>query len=470
MAFSFPERDRAGTPVYRFGGWRSKKEWSLVSRNKSIVGLQTNLRSQLSPPLSCALLILAMQVQSGCAAKKVETAPPPPPDVEVVQVTPQDVPITKEWVAVLKGAVNASIRSQVAGYLLKQDYMNGAVVRKGQVLFEIDPRPFQVSVDQAKANLEQAKGAVDQAKANLEEAKAKLLRAEAGLGKTVNDVTRYTPLAKAQAVPQQDLDNAIQANLAAKAEVEAAKASIGTATAAIAAHVAAANAAQAAVDTAQLNLGFTKVTSLIDGVAGIANAQVGDLVGPESANPLTTVSTIDPMLAQFAASEQEYLKALAGFGGSTRAEAALRAMSFELVLADGSVYPQKGRLEYIDREVDVRTGSINIQVTFPNSGNVLRPGGYGNIRTVVRTQKGALAVPQRSITDLQGRSMVAVVGSDGKVVLRQVKTGEKVGTLWVIEDGLKAGEQVVAEGTQKVREGTQVNPRPYQSGAKKASS
>jgi membrane fusion protein (multidrug efflux system) len=415
-----------------------------------------------------ALLVLSVSLINGCEAKKAESAAPAPAEVEVVRVVPQDVPITKEWVAVLKGSVDANIRSQVAGYLLKQVYTNGAFVRKGDLLFEIDPRPFQAGVDQAKAGLEQAKEAVGQAKATSEEAKANQQRAEARLGKTENDVTRYTPLAKARAIPQQDLDDSIQANRAAKAEVEATKASVATTAAAIAAKQAAVVAAQAALESAQLNLGFTKVTSLIDGVAGIANAQVGDLVGPQSPTPLTTISTVDPILAQFAPSEQEYLRATSATGSSAAAESAIRGLSFDLVLADGSRYPQKGSLQNVDREVDVRTGAINVQVAFPNPGRVLRPGGYGNVQAVVRVQKGALAVPQRAITELQGRNMVAVVGSDGKVAIRQVKTGEKVGPLWVVEDGLKPGEQVVAEGTQKVREGMQVTAKPFREKAERA--
>jgi len=433
--------------------------------------------------LACVLLGFTIELNTGCGEKKVEAVAPPPPEVEVVAVAPQDVPITKEWVGTLKGLVNADIRPQVSGYLTKQNYTNGAFVKKGDVLFDIDPRPFQASVDQAQANLAQAKGALKQAEAALEQAKAALeqskanqQKAEAEFGKTEIDVARYRPLAAAKAISQQELDTAVQANLAAKAQVEAMKASVATAMstieaqkANIVAQAASVAAAQAALETAKLNLDFTHVTSLIDGVAGIANAQVGDLVSPQSATPLTTVSTVDPILAQFAASEQEYLSAVtrsAQAGAS--AEATLRALSFELVLADGSIYPQKGTLQYVDREVDVRTGSINIQVGFSNHGNVLRPGGYGTIRTVTRIQKGALAIPQRALTELQGRYMVAVVGDGDKVTLRQVKAGEKVGSLWVVEEGLKPGERVVTEGTQKVKEGMIVNPKPYQPNAVKA--
>jgi membrane fusion protein (multidrug efflux system) len=430
-----------------------------------------------------AVLSLAAVLVTGCGEKKVESAAPPPPDVEVVQVTPQDVPITREWVATLKGLVNADIRPQVAGYLIKQDYTNGASVKKGDVLFEIDPRPLQAAVDQAKANVEQAQGALQQARAalgqaqaGLEQAKADQQKAEAEQGKTQIDVTRFTPLAAQKAISQQELDNAVQANLAAKAQVEAMKASVQTANsniaaqnANIAARTSSVAAAQAALENAQLNLGFTKVTSLIDGIAGIANAQVGDSVSPQGPNALTTISTVDPILAQFAVSEQAYLNAVNAYGqAGPGVEAAMRALSFDLVLADGAMYGEKGRLQYLDREVDVRTGSINVQVTFPNPGSLLRPGGYGTVRSVIKTQKGALTVPQRAVSELQGRFTVAVIGADGKVALREVKTGEKVGSLWIIDQGIKAGDQVVAEGTQKVREGMQVNPKPYQAPAEKA--
>jgi membrane fusion protein (multidrug efflux system) len=358
--------------------------------------------------------------------------------------------------------VNADIRAQVSGYLLKQSYVNGAAVSKGTVLFEIDPRTFQAAVSQAKANIAQAQGALEEAKAALLEAKANEQKNEAVLGKTEIDVKRYTPLAAAKAISQQELDTAVQANLAAKAQVDAARASVSTAEATIDARKAAIAAAQAAMQTAQLNLGFTHVKSEINGIAGIANAQVGDLVGPQTPTLLTTVSTANPILAQFAASEQEYLMAVKSTKGSTRdARTALRTLSFDLVLADGSTYPHKGRLQYIDREVDVRTGTINFQIAFPNPGNVLRPGGYGTVKTVVKTERGALEVPQRALSELQGRYMAAVVGDQNKVAIRQVTPGDQVGSMWVVKDGLRAGERVVAEGTQKVREGIEVVPKPY---------
>ncbi|MGB9123206.1 MAG: efflux RND transporter periplasmic adaptor subunit, partial [Candidatus Angelobacter sp.] len=291
---------------------------------------------------ACTILL------AGC--EKKEAAALAPPDVVVVQVVQRDVPVTKDWVATLNGIVNAQIRAQVAGYLLKQTYTNGAYVQKSALLFQIDPRPFQAALDQAQAQLDQANG--------------NLLRAQAQFGKTQLDVTRYTPLAKESAISQQELDDAVQANLGAKAQVEANQAAI--------------EAARAAVDTAKLNLGFTRITSPVTGVAGIANAQVGDLVGPASP-ALTTVSTLDPILADFNASEQEYLKVRATAPGADKTEEALSKLVFELTLADGSTYSQKGRIYAVNREVDVRTGAILVEAQFPNPGAVLRPGGFGRV-------------------------------------------------------------------------------------------
>ncbi|HKM89160.1 MAG TPA: efflux RND transporter periplasmic adaptor subunit [Candidatus Acidoferrales bacterium] len=359
--------------------------------------------------------------------------PAGPPDVEVVEVIQKDVPITKEWVATLNGLVNAQIRAQVTGILLKQEYTNGAVVKKGSPLFLIDPRPFQATLDQATANLQQAKASLDKAKAQL--------------GKTQLDVDRYTPLAKESAISQQELDDAVQANLAAKAQVEEAKAAI--------------EAAQAAVESARLNLGFTSITSPIDGVTAISTAQVGDYVGPQSGT-LTTVSTLNPILVNFTPSEQEYLTAMREamkFGLSE--DQAMHKFEWKLQLTDGSIYPQTGRFYALDRQVDVRTGAVLVQVEFPNPGNFLRPGGFGRISSVVRMQQGALLVPQRAVSESQGGYLVAFVGSDNKASIRSVKMGEKTGGMWIVTEGLKAGERVVAEGVQKVQDGELVNPKPY---------
>jgi membrane fusion protein, multidrug efflux system len=385
-----------------------------------------------------ALFLLATTIAWSSGCEKEKAAEAPPPIVEVAEVTQKDVPIVREWVATLTGKVNAQIRAQVAGYLMKQTYTNGAYVSKGTPLFQLDPRTFQAAVDQAKGVLEQAK--------------AELARAQAQQGKTQLDVTRYTPLAQQGAISKQELDDAVQANLSALAQMESAKASIA--------------AAQASFESAKLNLGFTTIASPIDGVAGIANAQVGDFITPQGLNPLTTISTVSPILANITPSEQEYLKTTRAMekAGETDAQA-LGRMNWQLELADGSIYPLKGAYYALDRQVDIGTGAILLQIEFANPNRLLRPGGFGNIRTVVRIDKGALLVPQRAVTDVQGKYLIAVVGSDNKVSIRPVSVGEKVGTSWIITDGLKPGERVVAEGTQKVRDGIQVNPKPYSPGS-----
>jgi membrane fusion protein (multidrug efflux system) len=382
---------------------------------------------RLTIPLLATIFWLA-----GCETKQQAASAPTP--VEFVEVTQKDVPVTKVWVATLDGFVNAQIRAQVKGLLIKQNYTNGAFVQKASPLFEIDPRPFQATLDQATANL-------DQAKANLQ-------RAEAQLGKTKLDVARYTPLAKESAISQQELDDAVQANLAAQAQVEQGKAAI--------------ESARAAVESAKLDLSFTKIISPIDGIAAIATAQIGDFVSPPG-EALTTVSTIDPILVNFTASEQEYLNAMkqaAALGNDEHA--ILNKLEFQLRLSDGSVYLHKGRFYALDRQVDVRTGAILVKVQFPNPRNVLRPGGFGNISTVVRIQKNALLVPQRAVNELQGGYLVAVIGTDNKVNIRPIKVGPKVDTMWIVDEGLKPGDRIVAEGVQKVREGMEVRAKPFQ--------
>ena len=382
------------------------------------------------------------------------------PEVEVVQVTQQDVPITSEWIGTLEGMVNATIKAQVTGYLRKQRYTEGAFVTQGQVLFEIDPRPFQAALDQAKGEQAKAQGQLVQANAQLIQANAQLAQAEANQGKTQLDVDRYIPLAKAQAITTQDLDNAVQNNLAAKAQVAAAKAGIEVAKAAIVAAKAVVEAAKAVVATATLNLGFTTILSPIDGIAAIATAQVGDLVGPNSGT-LTTVSTLDPIKVYFTASEQAYLNFVRRNPTPAEQLAAQKRLELELVLADGTTYPHKGTFYIADREVNVQTGSIRLAGLFPNPGNILRPGQYGRVRAVTRRQEGALLVPQRAVSELQGRYQVAVVDSENKINIRTVKVGERVGTMWVIDEGLHPGERVVVEGLQKVRPGMVVHPTPF---------
>ena len=349
------------------------------------------------------------------------------PEVMVAQVEEKDVDLYTEWIGTLAGEVNANVQAQVAGYLLRRDYQEGSSVRKGQLLFEIDPRPFQAAFDQANGQLAQAI--------------AQLANAEAVQGRTELDVERYTPLAKLQAASQQDLDNANQNNLAAKATVATDKAQI--------------KSAEAAVETARLNLGFTRISSPVNGIADVARAQVGDLVS-SSSGTLTTVSTVDPIRDYFTVSEQDYLQLKKQFSGSDK-----QRWKLQLILADGTTYAHEGVFYFAGRAVDQNTGSIQLAALFPNPGNVLRPGQYAKVRGVVRTQKGALLIPQAAVTDLQGSYQVDVVGGDNKISIRPVSVGDRVGTKWIIQDGLKPGERVVAQGQQTLRPGTTVQPKPF---------
>jgi membrane fusion protein (multidrug efflux system) len=374
------------------------------------------------------VLVTAPLVFLGC--KKAEPAKSAAPEVAVAQVEQRDVPIIHEWIGTLDGIVNAQIRPQVTGYLLRRTYQEGSFVKKGQLLFEIDPRTFQAALDQTKAQVANAEQQLAQAEAN--QVKAQL------------DVNRYVPLAKEEAITQQDLDNAVQANLAAQAQVRAAKAQI--------------DGAKAQVAAAQLNLGFTKIVSLIDGIAGVSQAQIGDLVGPTSL--LTTVSTVDPIKVYFPVSERGYLDYVKENPDAAKRAAQEKQLALELVLADGSLYPHKGTFSFADRQVDVRTGTLRLEGQFPNPGNILRPGQFARVRAITATKKGALLVPQRAVTELQGSYQVAVVGNDNKVSIRPVKVGERAGTEWIVNEGLKPGERVVAEGVQRAKAGMTVNPKP----------
>jgi len=372
-------------------------------------------------PWPAPLLLLAVGLlfclAVGCGQEKT-AGPPPPPVVEVTPVSLQDVPIVREWVGSTDGYVNAKINAQVQGYLIRQNYQEGSMVKKGQVLFEIDPRPFQAILEQAKGELAIAEGQFYTARANLE---------------------KIRPLAAVNAVSKKDLDDAIGREASARAAVQAAK---------------------AAVQKAQIDLSFTKITSPIDGIAGIAKAQLGDLVGKPGGPELTTVSTVDPIKVYIPISEQEYLR----FSRETqpRDQAGRPDLTLELILADGSVFPQKGRVSFADREVDTGTGTIKVATLFPNPGNLLRPGQFAKVRAVLATQKGALLIPQRAVNEIQGRYQVGVVGPDNRAELRWVKVGERTGSLWVVEEGLRPGEQVIVEGLQKVRAGLMVSPKPFQ--------
>jgi membrane fusion protein (multidrug efflux system) len=375
-----------------------------------------------------------------------------------MQVIQKDVPIYREWIGTLDGLVNADIKAEVSGYLIQQDYTEGTFVRKGQLLFQIDPRPFQATLDQAQGRLAQAQGQLEQARAQLTVAEAQVSVAEANQRRIQLDVDRYTPLAQQQAITQQDLDNATQNNMAAKAQLQASKAQVETAQAQIAAATAGVKSAQADVETARINLGFTRLTSPIDGLPGIAQQQVGALVSPAS-GPITTVSTVNPIKVYFTASEQEYLEYTRRFPTAEKRQANNRLLELELILADGTTYPQKGRFYFADRQVDVRTGAIRLAGLFPNPNNTLRPGQYGRVRTVIDTRQRALLVPQKAVIDLQGTHQLAVVDAGNKVSIRMVTVGDTFGTQWIVSGGVKPGDRVIVEGLQKVRQGMVVDPK-----------
>ena len=363
-----------------------------------------------------ALLLLNLL---GCNNSKVRAAaPPPPPVVEVAPVIQKNVPVRGEWVGTLEGYVNAQIQPHVSGYLIRQDYHEGTFVKKDQLLFEIDPRPFQAALDQAKGQLAQA---------------------EAQMGNADLNVKRDIPEADAHAIPQSQLDTDTQSLRGAKAAVEA---------------------AQAAVEQAELNLGYTRVVSLVDGIAGVTTVQVGNLVGPSTV--LTAVSQVNPIKVYFPISEQEYLRlADGGAPGSVEWLSHASRIPLKLTLANGATYPYPGKIIFADRQVNVQTGTIQIVGEFPNSKNLLRPGQYALVQAPTGNITGALLVPQAAVTQLQGTNEVTVVGADNRVQLRTVQVGPTVGTLWVIKSGLKPGERVVAVGAEKVKEGGLVKPIPY---------
>jgi RND family efflux transporter MFP subunit len=374
------------------------------------------MMKQISTGLASAVLLLH---GLGCSNGNVRAAaPPPPPLVEVAPVVQRDVPVQGQWVGTLEGYVNAQIQPQVSGYLIRQDYHEGASVKKGQLLFEIDPRPFQAVLDQAKGQLAQAEAQMANAELN---------------------VKRDIPEAEAHAIPQSQLDTDTQSLRGAKAAVEA---------------------GQASVEQAELNLGYTRVVSLIDGIAGINTVQVGNLVGPSTV--LTAVSQVSPIKVYFPISEQEYLRMADGGGpGSVDFLTHASHIPLQLTLADGSIYPHPGRIIFADRQVNTQTGTIQIVGEFPNSRNLLRPGQYARIQTPIGNITGALLVPQAAVNQQQGTYQITVVGADNRAQLRTVEVGPRVGTLWVITAGLKPGERVVAVGADKAKEGELVNPTQY---------
>jgi membrane fusion protein (multidrug efflux system) len=353
---------------------------------------------------------------AGCKEKPKPA--PPPPLVEVAKVTTADVPIYHDWIGTLDGLVNAEIRAQVTGYLIAQDYKEGDAIKKGDMLFEIDPRPFQAVLDQAKGQLAQA---------------------EARQGKTALDVKRYAPLVKDNAISQEEYDDAVQADLEAKAAVIAAKAQ---------------------VEQAQLNLGFTRITSPIDGIPSIALGQIGNLVGPATGE-LCTVSTVDPIKAYFNVTEQAYINFTRLFSTEKNRDERLRQFEIHLMLGDGSVYPLPGKIYAADREVGATTGALRLEALFPNPEYSLRPGQFARVRLKFDVETNALVVPQRAVAELQGSYQVCVVKPDKTIHIQPVVMGDRTESMWVVKQGLHAGDEIVVEGIQKVREGSSVNTTNY---------
>ncbi len=369
-------------------------------------------------PMKRALIValsgLVVTAVTGCGKKEAPAGAAP--EVYVADVVQKDVPIYLELVGQTRGSQDVEIRARVEGYLNRVAFTEGAFVRKGDLLYQIDPLPLEAA---------------------LANAKAQLATAEARLQKTNTDVNRLTPLAKQQAVSQQELDNALSAQDAARAQVDAQK---------------------AAVDKAALDLGYTKITAPLDGLVGTTEVKAGNLVGRGESTLLTTVSQTNPILFRAGISEAEYLR-IAKDVVATGQKAAGGA-EIELILADGTVHPHKGRVDAIERAVDPTTGTLAVQFTFPNPDRVVRPGQYGRARFVVETKRDALLVPQRAVTELQNLYSLAVVGAGNKVEFRNVKVGPRVDGLWVIEEGLKPGEKVIVEGLQKARDGAVVSPKP----------
>jgi membrane fusion protein (multidrug efflux system) len=420
-------------------------------------------------------------IVTGCGDGSRAGVPPPPPVVAVEAVVQRDVPISAEWVGSLVGYITAQIRPRVGGHLMSQHYTEGAVVEAGDLMFQVDPRPYETALAHAEARLLQAESQLSQVRAQvsasqaqLEQAIAKVASDEAQLQKaqadqrrTQLDVNRYTPLAQRGSVSQQELDNAVQNNLANIATVAAARATVQNSQAGVSQARAAVERAQADVKTqeaniaaaraavadARLNIGYTRVLAPVTGVAGFRVANIGDYVSPNDRNPLTTVSQVDPIYAEVPLSEQ---RALAVFRQREADPQAFRGLQLELILADGTVYPKRGRPVALDRQVDLTTGTVLARAVFPNAGNVLRPGQYAKVRAVVEVKKNALLIPQRAVQDVQGVHQVAVVGDDDTVDVRKVKTDARVGSLWIVAEGLKPGDRVVVEGADRLRSGQKV--------------
>ena len=363
------------------------------------------------------LLATALVVLMACSRKQ-EQVTLPPPEVAVATVVPQDVRVVREGVATLDGFVTANINAQVMGYLVSRDYKDGSFVRKGDVLFQIDPRPFEAALAQARGNLENAR--------------ATQIRADA-------DEKRAVQLFKEKVTSAQERDAVLQAAASQRASV---------------------SALDAVVRQAEINLGYTKITAPIDGIVGIANAHVGDLVGPSTAT-LTTISQVDPIKAAVNVGEQSFTEFITDHPDADEREHYLQGLEFDLSLADGNAYPHKGKFYAEDRNLDTKTGSIRMEFTFANPGNRLRPGQFGKVRAVVKVAKGALVIPEQAVTELQGNRLVAVIDKENKVAMRPVKLGERSGGMWQVIDGVKAGERVAVQGLMKVRPGSPVTVKEW---------
>ena len=410
---------------------RNKPELHRFSlHQKGTLSSTAQVKPEWRAKQSLILLLLITMCFYACSEKQVKEAVPP--EVAVAAVQQMDVPIYGEWVAQLSGPVNADITPKVQGYLLRQNYVNGSLVRKGQLLFEIDPRPFVAALDQAKAGV---------------------ARASASLTRASNDVERDTPLAAQYAIPQKQLDDDIANQASAKAELAATK---------------------AAQEQAQLNLGWTKIYSPVNGIAGVANSQVGDLVG--TTTKMATVSQIDPMWAYFNISESLYLANASRISKVLFRGGMNRSVPVEYVQANDAPYPLRGNLIFVNREVTTGTGTIQLAAAFPNKDAILRPGGFGRVRVQTGTAMNAVVVPQAAVIEVQSEYQVMVVGSDNKAIVRPIKVGDRVGPNWIISEGLKPGERVVVEGMQRVqtfaaqspemaKEGVPVTTRPYTSAA-----
>jgi membrane fusion protein (multidrug efflux system) len=364
-----------------------------------------------------AAVLILISLSCSCSRKAAQTDPAPP-EVLVTTVTPQDVPRVLERVATLDGFINANINAQVQGYIVARDYTEGSIVKVGDLLFQIDPRPFEAALAQARGTL--AKDKANQVKADADEKRA-------------------LDLFNKQVISDQERDSAIATAESGRANIEA---------------------DEAAVQQAELNLGYTKILAPIEGVSGFANAQVGDLVSPTS-GPLTTVSQIDPIKAIVTTGEGAFTDFISRHPDPKERDTYVKSLEFQLILGNGELYPQKGKFYALDRSLDPRTGSIRYEVTFPNPGDALRPGQFGKVRFVADMKKGAMVIPQEAVTELQGSYQVAVVGDDNKVSIRPVQMGDRIGAMWEVTQGLKAGDKVVVQGVQKVREGSLVTVKEW---------